>query len=104
MNTQTIESRLVDLQQQLNHRIDAIKNDFAKGRSADFAEQITEKENDDVLMQLKDEAEAELLAVNKAIIKLRQGHYGNCEKCAEPIAQARLDTLPYTELCINCAK
>ena len=91
MNTQIIESNLIDLQQQLNRCIEAIKNDFAKGRKADFAEQITEKENDDGLMQHT--AEAALLAVNKTIIKLRDGHFSECENCAELIPQARLETI-----------
>jgi len=29
--------------------------------------------------------------------------YGNCENCGEPIPVARLEALPYSSLCKNCA-
>ncbi|MBP9049488.1 MAG: TraR/DksA C4-type zinc finger protein, partial [Tabrizicola sp.] len=31
------------------------------------------------------------------------GSYGDCVRCGEPIAEARLDTLPWTPLCRRCA-
>jgi len=99
-----VKAKLLTLQQQLNHRIEAIKQDFAKGRSADFAEQTTEKENDEVLMQLQADAETELREVNKALVRLEQGTFGECEQCAEVIPQARLDALPYTSFCVHCAE
>lgn len=103
MNTQAIETNLTELQQSLAKRIEAIKRDFSRGRSADFSEQATEQENEEVLVQLKVDAEAELRQVNIALNKLADGHYGECEKCSEQIAEARLSAIPYTKYCIDCA-
>lgn len=101
--TETLKQQLLDMQSSLNKRIDAIKNDFSRGRSADFSEQATEQENEEVLVQLKVESEAELRLVNAALNKLDNGSFGECEKCAETISQARLKAIPYAPFCINCA-
>lgn len=103
MKTLDIQLELESLQVSLAKRIDAIKNDFAKGRSADFSEQATEQENEEVLVQLKTDAEIELREVNLALDKLKNGIYGECEACQEEIAAARLEAIPYARHCIKCA-
>lgn len=101
--TTTHESKLLELQQSLVKRVGAIKRDFSEGRSADFSEQATELENEEVLVQLKADAETELRLVNIALDKIKTGNYGECEKCSEQIAPARLEAIPYTQFCIDCA-
>ena len=103
MNTEALQNNLLSLQQSLTTRIDAIKRDFSNGRSADFSEQATEQENEEVLVQLKADAEEELRQVNVALNKIAEGTYGECEKCSEQIAEARLAAIPFTQFCINCA-
>lgn len=100
---ETLKSNLLELQSSLSKRINAIKQDFSSGRSADFSEQATEQENEEVLVQLKVEAEEELRLVNIALDKIANGGYGECEKCTEEITRARLEVIPYTKYCINCA-
>lgn len=103
MNTEDINNNLLQLQESLTTRINAIKRDFSEGRSADFSEQATEQENEEVLVQLKADAEAELRQVNIALKKVETDLYGVCEKCSEDIAEERLKVIPYTQYCINCA-
>ena len=103
MQTDKYQFLLEAKQQELMKRINAIKGDFAKGRSADFAEQASETENDDVLHGIEAEASAELSLVNQALHRLRNGEYGTCESCGEAIAEARLSALPYANHCIRCA-
>ena len=103
MNTNTFQQNLLELQESLSKRIDAIKRDFSRGRSADFSEQATEQENEEVLVQLKVDAEEELRLVNIALNKITEGSFGECEKCTESIAEARLTAIPYTKYCIKCA-
>lgn len=102
MNHQ-IEKQLTELQASLSHRVEAISRDFASGRSADFSEQATEQENEEVLVQLKADAEQQLVDVNHALLKLKTGDFGYCEKCGDDIATARLEALPFTRFCIQCA-
>lgn len=39
----------------------------------------------------------------RAIAKLDEGTYGNCDGCGEPIAPARLAAMPDATLCVACA-
>lgn len=99
---QTFEA-LKNKQAELMHRIQAIEDDFKKGRSQDFSEQTTESENDQVLDEIHHEAKYELRQVNQALYRLENDLYGICSECEEPIALARLQALPYTNTCIDCA-
>ncbi|MBN1580959.1 MAG: TraR/DksA C4-type zinc finger protein [Anaerolineae bacterium] len=40
----------------------------------------------------------------QALTRLRQGTYGVCEQCGQPIHPDRLTVLPETKLCIDCAR
>jgi RNA polymerase-binding transcription factor DksA len=44
-----------------------------------------------------------LVDVERALVKLDDGGYGVCENCGQVIAEARLEAMPATPLCINCA-
>lgn len=103
MVAQQIYQELSVKQKELSARIEAITNDFQKGRSADFAEQTTECENDEVLTVIRDEAKEELKQINRALQRIKDEQFGICTQCGDAIAEARLKALPYTDYCINCA-
>jgi RNA polymerase-binding protein DksA len=42
--------------------------------------------------------------VEGALARIETGSYGVCEDCGRDIADARLSAIPYTTLCINCAR
>lgn len=42
--------------------------------------------------------------VDSALAKIEAGTYGICERCGESIPLARLDALPYSTLCVDCAR
>jgi len=96
---QQLTARLIELQQ----RITAIHNDFAKGRDADWAEQAGERENDEVLNALESEAKIEIQQISNAINRIENGSYGLCEKCGDEISKQRLDVQPAALKCIKCA-
>jgi RNA polymerase-binding protein DksA len=41
--------------------------------------------------------------VDRALEKLDNGTYGACERCGQPIGETRLEAMPATRFCINCA-
>jgi RNA polymerase-binding transcription factor len=41
--------------------------------------------------------------VQQALDKLAEGGYGTCENCGQPIDPVRLEAMPATRYCINCA-
>lgn len=44
-----------------------------------------------------------LADVDRALEKLDGGRYGRCESCGSDIAEARLEAMPATRYCIDCA-
>ncbi len=44
-----------------------------------------------------------LQEVEDALDKLAEGRYGMCENCGQPIDPVRLEAMPATRYCINCA-
>lgn len=41
--------------------------------------------------------------VKKALIKIKDGTYGKCEKCGNSIAVGRLLAMPTAEYCLSCS-
>jgi DnaK suppressor protein len=41
--------------------------------------------------------------VERALAKLDEGTYGSCENCGKAIGEARLEAMPATRFCIDCA-
>lgn len=41
--------------------------------------------------------------VDHALIRVKTGDYGICENCGAAIPMERLDVLPYSTLCVECA-
>ena len=52
---------------------------------------------------LVNQLEETLADVERALQKLDEGTYGVCESCGKPIAEARLEAMPASKLCIDCA-
>ena len=44
-----------------------------------------------------------LRKVDHALERIEAGKYGNCESCGNAIPVERLDVLPYSTLCVECA-
>src|SRR5882724_11086069 len=45
-----------------------------------------------------------LREVVMALQKIEDGSFGTCERCSEPIADKRLDALPFARYCIDCQR
>jgi DnaK suppressor protein len=51
---------------------------------------------------LSAQARAAIEEIDRALAKIEAGTYGTCEHCGQPIAEARLEALPYAALCVAC--
>jgi DnaK suppressor protein len=71
-------------------------------RQGDLADQASG--NNEVHIQLKlKQTDAKILqAIEEALYRIEKGTYGVCRDCGEPIAQARLNAIPWTRVCITC--
>ena len=52
---------------------------------------------------LVNQLEETLAEVEGALRKLDEGTYGTCEACGKQISEARLEAMPSTKHCIDCA-
>ncbi len=103
MNTFDPALALEKLSEEYRGRAEAIRRDLGRSHSADFAEQATERQNDEVLEALLAESEGALRQVERARERVREGTYGHCQKCGEAIGVARLAAMPMAERCLKCA-
>ena len=55
-------------------------------------------------LALRDRAERQMAQVDAALVRLEEGTFGRCRSCGEPIAEERLDALPWAALCIDCQR
>jgi RNA polymerase-binding transcription factor len=71
-------------------------------RQGDMADQASG--NNEVHIQLKwKQTDAKILqAIEEALGRIEKGTYGICRDCGEPIAEARLNAIPWTRVCIAC--
>jgi len=103
-NTDVFKKRLEAMKTELGQRLKKIDQDIRhEGLSADWAEQAVERENDEVLESLGNAADEELLMINFALQRIENNTYFNCSNCGETIPIARLESLPYSSHCVNCA-
>jgi RNA polymerase-binding protein DksA len=55
-------------------------------------------------LALRDSERAQLRQVEEALERLATGTYGACRSCGRPIADERLEAIPWAALCIDCAR
>lgn len=104
--TVAVKERLLARRAELTRRAERTDADLrheGAPLSADFAEQVTERENEDVLRGLGLSARVTLQEVNAALERLERGEYFDCARCGDPIEPERLEALPETALCFRCA-
>lgn len=73
-------------------------------RDPELVERATEDWDAEVLSSLGDSDMRAIVAVGEAVDRLNLGTYGTCTDCGSSISAARLDALPETAICIDCAK
>ncbi|HLH45963.1 MAG TPA: TraR/DksA C4-type zinc finger protein [Acidimicrobiales bacterium] len=51
---------------------------------------------------LSGQARQAIEEIDRALEKIDAGTYGTCERCGQPIPEARLEALPHAALCVSC--
>lgn len=71
--------------------------------SKDWEDRSSERQGDEVLESLGQTELAEIRRIDAALDRIKAGSYGDCQKCGDPVSDARLELLPDTPFCKNCA-
>jgi len=74
----------------------------AGGLEGDLIEQANADEEAELQIRLHQTDGRLLRAIEEALARIKQGAYGVCEVCQQPISRARLEAVPWTHLCREC--
>ncbi len=96
--------RLQERKDALLARLGSLETALDQQPSADAEERATEREDDEVMEGIGREGLQELEMIDAALQRIEDGEYGVCTVCGEDIGQERLDLLPHTPFCRNCAR
>ncbi|MGE0823811.1 MAG: TraR/DksA family transcriptional regulator [Candidatus Binatia bacterium] len=77
---------------------------IAEDRETDLEEHAQEERAARLLADLDEHDKRQIEEIDAALRRVAEGTYGICESCEEPIGQARLNALPATRFCIDCAR
>ncbi len=94
-----LEARLADLKA----RLVQIDGELESHQSKDWEDLATERETDEVLEGMGASGLHEIRQIEAALQRIETGDYGWCMKCGAEVAAERLDALPHTPFCRNCA-
>ena len=64
----------------------------------------TENYDQEFTLGLIENEQLTLEQINQALARIANGSFGYCQECGEPIARTRLQAIPYTPHCIECAR
>ena len=102
-SAETARARLVEQLAELEGRQQRIVEDLGEPLNPDLSEQAVEMEDDASLEAQAALVAREIASVNRALLRIESGTYGECVRCGDAIACKRLEARPEAALCVSCA-
>lgn len=68
----------------------------------DMYDQASEERDRELDLLLGDRERGKLMQIEDAFVRLKEGSYGLCEECGEPINPKRLRIVPFARTCVDC--
>ena len=102
---EAFKKRLETRQQELRRTVTRTQKD---GRSADedtaqdVADRAASSYTKEFLFSQSNNERQLLQMVDKALLRIREGSFGECIHCGKEINAKRLDAVPWTRHCIEC--
>lgn len=96
----SLQDRLVEL----GERLESIEEELDSHNNPDWEDLATERAGDEVLEATGLAGMAEIPQIRAALKRIEDGTYGICARCDAQISEARLDALPWTPFCKDCAR
>ena len=88
---------------ELEEKFRKLKKSLRKAHDRDSEEQAVERAHEKVVEGLEESVRVELEQIYDAFNRIEKNTYGICVVCENPISIKRLEALPYTDRCIDCA-
>lgn len=103
--------RLMELRNRLLHEVnleeEALRQDVVKsGQSSSVPTHPADADVEglDAEIAIAQNQESLLEQIDAALARIEQHTYGACQQCGREIDARRLDALPYTAYCVDCAR
>jgi DnaK suppressor protein len=105
------KEKLLTFKRDLSARRDALARDLAQATAdfindepgyADSIDQAAADTDKTLTLQMKNRERNVLWEIDEALRRIESGTFGECERCGESIAEARMKAFPSTTLCIDC--
>ena len=91
----------------LLHQVEHVDEDLRhldENVEIELEDEAQEENISRLLAGLDERAKAEIDAIDAALTRIAAGDYGRCEDCGERIPVERLEALPTTTSCLQCAE
>lgn len=103
-STADYKAKLLARRAELVERSEEVEAELDAHNSKDWEELAVERETDEVLQSLGNNAAAEITRIDAALKRIEEAEFGFCMTCGDQISEERLELLPYTPFCRKCAK
>jgi RNA polymerase-binding transcription factor DksA len=94
---------LLERRKVLTEHLSEVEENLDETPPKDWEDRSSERQGDEVLESLGKVELNELRRIDAALDRIEAGTYGECQTCGAQISEARLDLLPDTPFCKNCA-
>lgn len=68
----------------------------------DYVDDAVSHYTREFLLSLSDHGRRQLMEVEQALVRLREGTFGDCLMCGEEIGERRIEAIPWAKYCVNC--
>jgi len=96
------QKRLIEELEQLKANVRPTEERREGSPFGKMEEEATESLELERRLALEKQIRDQLADVGHALHKFKEGTYGLCEGCGQPIDPARLEALPQAKLCLSC--
>src|ERR687885_674144 len=96
------------LRQKQHELLDSYERDKAAGNALpddgiqDLADKAASAYSKELNFSLSDGERNLLMQIEEAFNRIRDGNFGICTNCSNPIGEKRLSAVPWTPYCIDC--
>ncbi|HSC24772.1 MAG TPA: TraR/DksA family transcriptional regulator [Candidatus Babeliales bacterium] len=102
-NLKKIEADLLKRKLELEQKLTEMsKEQFSDGQVQDPGDQALTATMESLRMSLQDAELEEYRGISKALERIKEGEYGLCIDCGNPISEKRLSSFPGTMRCLAC--
>ncbi len=95
---------LLDQKSSILNKSNEFRNEqsLEKNNISDEAELASHDLSNNLSIHLHERERSQLLLIERALCKISEGTYGQCESCTGEIGEKRLKARPFATLCIEC--